>query len=49
MAQRATLALNEWAVLAVVAERPRHGYDIAAELDRETEIGRAWRLGRPIV
>jgi DNA-binding PadR family transcriptional regulator len=49
MPQRATLALNEWAVLAVVVERPRHGYDIASELDRDTEIGRAWRLGRPLV
>jgi DNA-binding PadR family transcriptional regulator len=49
MPRTATLALNEWAVLAVVAERPRHGYDIAAELDRDSEIGRAWRLGRPLV
>jgi DNA-binding PadR family transcriptional regulator len=49
MPPTATLALNEWAVLAVVAEKPRHGYDIAAELDRGTAIGRAWRLGRPLV
>lgn len=45
----ASLGLNEWAVLAVVVERPRHGYDIATELGRGSEIGRAWRLGRPLV
>ena len=49
MPRTATLALNEWAVLAVVVEKPRHGYDIAAALDRDSEIGRAWRLGRPLV
>lgn len=49
MPRTGTLALNEWAVLAVVAERPRHGYDIAAELGRDSQIGRAWRLGRPLV
>jgi DNA-binding PadR family transcriptional regulator len=49
MTRPATLALNEWAVLAVVVEKPRHGYDIASELDRDSEVGRAWRLGRPLV
>jgi DNA-binding PadR family transcriptional regulator len=49
MTRPATLALNEWAVLAVVVEKARHGYDIAAELGRDSEIGRAWRLGRPLV
>lgn len=49
MPRAATLALNEWAVLAVVVEKPRHGYDIATELDRNSPIGRAWRLGRPLV
>jgi DNA-binding PadR family transcriptional regulator len=49
MTHTATLALNEWAVLAVVVEKPRHGYDIAAELGRDSEIGRAWRLSRPLV
>ena len=28
--RRPTLSLNEWAVLGVLVEKPRHGYDIAA-------------------
>jgi DNA-binding PadR family transcriptional regulator len=47
--RRQTLSLNEWAVLGVLVERARHGYDIAAELKRGTEIGDTWRLTRPLV
>ena len=32
MERRASLSLSEWAVLACLAERDRHGYVIAAEL-----------------
>jgi DNA-binding PadR family transcriptional regulator len=44
-----TLSLNEWAVLGVLADGPRHGYDIAAELAPGTPIGDAWRLSRQLV
>jgi DNA-binding PadR family transcriptional regulator len=47
--RRPTLSLNEWAVLGLLVERPRHGYDIAAELQPDTEIGQVWRLTRQLV
>ena len=43
------MSLNEWAVLGVLVDRPRHGYDIAAELRRGATIGRAWRVDRQFV
>lgn len=49
MERRQTLSLNEWAVLGVLVDRPRHGYDVAAELKRGESIGDAWRLTRPLV
>jgi DNA-binding PadR family transcriptional regulator len=47
--RRLTLSLNEWAVLGLLVERPRHGYDIAAELRPAAQVGQAWRLTRPLV
>jgi DNA-binding PadR family transcriptional regulator len=47
--RRPTLSLNEWAVLGLLVERPRHGYDIAAELQPDARIGQVWRLTRPLV
>jgi PadR family transcriptional regulator AphA len=47
--RRPTLSLNEWAVLGLLVERPRHGYDVAAELHPDAEVGRVWRLTRPLV
>jgi PadR family transcriptional regulator AphA len=49
MDRKDTLSLNEWAVLACLAERPRHGYDIAAALARETDLGTVWRVPRQLV
>jgi PadR family transcriptional regulator AphA len=46
MERRASLSLNEWAVLACLVERPRHGYDIAAELAPGAEMGTVWRVSR---
>jgi len=47
--RRPTLSLNEWAVLGLLAEQPRHGYDIAAELEPGSEVGEVWRLPRALV
>jgi PadR family transcriptional regulator AphA len=47
--RRPTLSINEWAVLGVLVDQPRHGYDIAAELQPGTPIGDAWRLTRQLV
>ena len=49
MERREALSINEWAVLACLVERPRHGYDIAAELAPGTQLGDVWRVPRPVV
>lgn len=49
MGRRPTLSLNEWAVLGLLAERPRHGYDIAAELGPDAPVGQVWRVERRFV
>jgi DNA-binding PadR family transcriptional regulator len=48
MAER-DLAPGEWAVLALLAERPTHGWALASELGPEGELGSVWSLGRPLV
>jgi DNA-binding PadR family transcriptional regulator len=47
--RRPTLSLNEWAVLGVLVERSRHGYDIAAALQAGTPAGNVWHLTRQLV
>jgi PadR family transcriptional regulator AphA len=47
--RRPTLSINEWAVLGVLVDRARHGYDIAAALQPGTPIGDVWRLTRQLV
>jgi DNA-binding PadR family transcriptional regulator len=42
------LLAGEWAVLALLCERPRHGYALAALMAPEGEIGRVWSLRRPM-
>jgi len=48
MAER-DLAPGEWAVLALLSERPAHGWAVASELGPEGELGSVWSLGRPLV
>jgi PadR family transcriptional regulator AphA len=43
------LEAGEWAVLALLAEQPTHGFAIARELSSEGELGRVWTLPRPLV
>ncbi|MFD8912675.1 PadR family transcriptional regulator [Streptomyces sp. NPDC059575] len=43
------LPLAEWIVLALVAERPSHGFAIAALTAEGTEIGEFWYVSRPMV
>ena len=49
MERRPTLSLNEWAVLGVLVDQPRHGYDIAAELHAGTPLGDIWTVNRQLV
>jgi DNA-binding PadR family transcriptional regulator len=43
------LSLTEWAVLALVAEQPTHGFAIAKELAPDGDLGQIWTVRRPIV
>jgi PadR family transcriptional regulator AphA len=40
---------SEWAVLALLAEGPTHGFAIARAMAEDGEIGRVWSLRRPRV
>jgi DNA-binding PadR family transcriptional regulator len=42
------LSLGEQAVLALLVEQPRHGWAIVRELARDGDVGRVWRLSRPL-
>ncbi len=43
------LSPNDWAVLALVAERSSHGWALAAKLGRGGEVGTIWAVSRPVV
>jgi DNA-binding PadR family transcriptional regulator len=44
-----SLSLPEWTVLAVVSERPTHGFAIAQLTAPQGELGRIWQIPRPVV
>ena len=41
------LSLTEWRVLCVAAEKPTHGFAVAAQLGRDSELGAVWHVTRP--
>jgi DNA-binding PadR family transcriptional regulator len=43
------LAPGEWAVLALLCERPAHGWALARQLAPTGELGSIWSLTRPLV
>ena len=47
--QDASLSLAEWLVLCLICERPAHGFALAAVLGSEGEMGRVWRVPKPVV
>jgi DNA-binding PadR family transcriptional regulator len=49
MSAEPTLSLPEWTVLAVVSERPTHGFAIAQLTAPQGELGRIWQIPRPVV
>jgi PadR family transcriptional regulator AphA len=49
MATSRELAPGEWAVLALLCERPAHGWAIARQLAPTGELGAIWSLTRPLV
>lgn len=42
-------ALPEWTVLAVVREKPAHGFAVAALTARDGDLGRVWQMPRPVI
>jgi DNA-binding PadR family transcriptional regulator len=44
-----SLSLAEWTVLAVLSERPTHGFAIAALTAPGGELGQIWHIPRPVV
>ena len=49
MATERDLAPGEWSILALLAEKPGHGWALARQMARDGEIGSVWSLGRPLV
>src|ERR1700754_2528423 len=43
------LTTGEWAVLALIAEAPTHGFAVARSLAPEGAVGRVWAMRRPLV
>lgn len=43
------LSLAEWAVLCLTAEAPSHGFALARTLSPDGELGRIWRVPKPVV
>jgi PadR family transcriptional regulator AphA len=49
MAVGTSLPLAEYTVLAVLSERPTHGFAIARLTAPDGELGRIWHIPRPVV
>ena len=43
------MSLAEWVVLAVIGERPTHGFTVSQLTERDGELGRIWHVPRPAV
>ena len=44
-----SLSLAEWLVLCLICEERTHGFALAALLGTEGEMGRVWRVPKPVV
>lgn len=49
MEETQALALNDWLVLGLLAEREQHGFAIARELGPDGALGRTWTVPRSLV
>ncbi|MGH3191562.1 MAG: PadR family transcriptional regulator [Streptosporangiaceae bacterium] len=45
----APLSLSEWTVLALLCHQPAHGFAISQLTEPGGELGRIWRIPRPVV
>lgn len=46
---RRNLLPGDWAVLALLAEQPAHGFALSQVLDEHGEVGQVWTMPRPRV
>jgi DNA-binding PadR family transcriptional regulator len=46
---RDELTAGEWAVLALLAEEPSHGFAVARVMRPDGDVGRIWSMRRPLV
>jgi PadR family transcriptional regulator AphA len=46
---RPNLSLTEWVVLALMGERPSHGFAVGRQLEPGTDLGRVLTVHRPLV
>ncbi len=44
-----SLSLAEWLVLCLICEQTTHGFALAALLGAQGEMGRVWRVPKPVV
>lgn len=49
MSELPRLSFTDWVVLALIAERPRHGFAVAALTAKDAEIGELWQISQPVV
>jgi PadR family transcriptional regulator AphA len=49
MSEPPSLSLAEWIVLAVISERPIHGFAVSALTGQDGELGRIWQIPRPAI
>lgn len=48
MRRKTDLLVGEWAVLALLCERPAHGYAVAAVLAPDGDVGQIWSLSEQL-
>ena len=48
MRRKRDLTVGEWAVLALLCERPMHGYALGLAMAADGELGQIWSLKRPL-
>ena len=49
MNTRPVLSLPEWTVLTVLTQQPAHGFAVAQLTAPRGELGRIWRIPRPVI
>jgi DNA-binding PadR family transcriptional regulator len=47
--EESELSLAEWLVLCLVCEQSRHGFALARLLGHEGDLGRVWRVPKPVI